>query len=39
MIVVGREGCHGPEYQKDAKYVGRAFTLGLNISVTKVMGQ
>jgi hypothetical protein len=28
MIVAVREGCHGPEYQKDANYVGRAIALG-----------
>jgi hypothetical protein len=29
MFVAEREGCHGPEYQKDANYVGRAIALGL----------
>jgi hypothetical protein len=29
MIVAGREGWHGPEYQKDTNSVGRAISLGL----------
>jgi hypothetical protein len=29
MIVAGSEGCHGPEYRKDANSVGRTIALGL----------
>jgi hypothetical protein len=29
MIVAEKEGFHGPEYQKDANYVGRVIALGL----------
>jgi hypothetical protein len=29
MIVAEIEGCHRPEYQKDANSVGRAITLGI----------
>jgi hypothetical protein len=29
MIAAEREGCHGPEYQKDANSVGRAISFGL----------
>jgi hypothetical protein len=28
MCVADREGWHGPEYQKDAKSVGRVIALG-----------
>jgi hypothetical protein len=27
MFVAEREGCHGPEYHKDADYVARAIAL------------
>jgi hypothetical protein len=29
MFVAEREGCHGPECQKDANSVGRAIALGV----------
>jgi hypothetical protein len=29
MIVAEREGCHGPEYQKDVNSVGRDIALGV----------